>query len=96
MTGQHPQVPRDYDKGMYWFMKGAQNGDGQSAFQLAMTYKCGLIPVNRELEAKWLQIADKLGYHEAKQMLSIEKKQLLSEGEARKRLKELNKEKNIT
>lgn len=96
MTGQHPQVPRDYDKGMYWFMKGAQNGDGQSAFQLAMTYKCGLIPVNRELEAKWLQIADKLGYHEAKQMLSIEKKQLLSKGEARKRLKELNKEKNIT
>ena len=47
ITGQHPQIPQDFDKGKYWLLKGTQNCDGISAFQLAVAFTCGLIPGNR-------------------------------------------------
>ena len=95
MTGQHPQIPQDLNKGMYWLMRGAQNKDGHSAYLLAMAFKCGLIPVNEKLVIKWLQIADKLGYAEAKEVLASVQSPILSQEAARKRLRNLKKEKGI-
>lgn len=94
MTGQHKDIPQDLDKGMYWLLKGAQNGNGHNAFQLAMTYTCGLIPVNPELEEKWLEVAVKLGYHEANGMLQMARKKI-GRKEAKKRVKNIDKEKKI-
>ncbi len=97
MTGQHKDIPQDLDKGMYWLLKGAQNGNGHNAFQLAMTYSCGLIPVNLELNEKWLEVATKLGSHEANRMLSACKNNVSQKDakkarkQAEKRVKNLNK-----
>jgi MYND finger/Sel1 repeat len=98
MTGQHPKVGRHADKGMEWFKKGAKMGNGKNAFQLAMAYKSGLVPVNPKLEQQWLKVAAQLGNDEARGMLAdsrpvppvFDRKK-----DARRRLRHINKEKNI-
>jgi TPR repeat protein len=96
MSGRHPEIPRDLDKVMYWYLKGAQNGDGESAWQLAVLFMSGMIPVHRGLKKKWLQIGDKLGHKDATRMLELSKNHKpLELKEARKRLRHLDKEKKI-
>jgi TPR repeat protein len=94
MTGQHPKVGTNHLKGMEWFKKAAEMGNGHCAFQLAMVYKCGIVPVNRSLEKRWLKVADRLGYAEARAALAGMDSPISSE-EAEKRLRHINKEKSI-
>ena len=93
---QHPKIPFDLDKGIYWLLKGAQNGDGESAHKLSVLFSCGNIPMNKELAVKWLQVADKLhvGLDGAKQLLSNAQNHSSSE-KSTKRLRNIEKEKNI-
>jgi hypothetical protein len=90
ISDQFPKIPRDLDKGMYWLLKGAQNGDGKSAYQLAMLFSCGLIPVNRELELKWFLVAVKLGFQGKIQFVNH-----LSQEKANKRLRNIERDKDI-
>lgn len=94
MTGQHPEVGTKLAKGMGWFKKAAEMGNGQCAFQLAMAYRCGIVPVNPSLQKRWLKVADRLGYAEARAALDNVDSSIGSE-EAEKRFRQFNKEKNI-
>jgi TPR repeat protein len=98
MTGQHPQIPTNVPKGMYWFKRAAQMGDGRSAYQLAMVYTSGLVPSNATLQKKWLEVAAELGYHTGPDQEAIKeapKHSSLDKKEMRRRLRHLDKEKNL-
>lgn len=68
MTGGHPKIPIDYEKGMKLFEKAAELGDGKCAYQLSIAYMVGIIPVNNEKHKFWLRKAQELGYEEAERM----------------------------
>lgn len=74
MTGQYAEIgaPFDLDEGMYWLLRGAKMGDGQSAFQLAGIFASKMVPINIDLHIQWLLVADKFGYEpEAQQFLEL-------------------------
>jgi len=70
-------------------------GNGHCAFQLAMAYKCGVVPANPSLEKKWLQVAAQLGYAEAEVALRSSGGPSISPQSANTRLRHLDKEKHI-
>ena len=90
-------VEKDIDKGMYWYLKGAQNGDAKSAWQLAIIFMSGTIPTHRGLRLKWLDVAAKLGWPDAVRCMedSARWEKTLDRDVARKRLRHLEKEKKI-
>ena len=98
MSGKDYDVKKDLDKGMYWYLKGAQNGDGNSAFQLAIIFMSGSVPNHRGLKLKWLDIGAKLGWPDAIRCMNNPKytsNRTLDRDVARKRLRHIDKEKNI-
>ena len=99
MTGlYHPEVPQNFEKGLYWLARGVRNGNGKAAFDLAMAFNMGVIaPTNREVEKKWFEIGARLGCTEARDGLAqLRKAPVRTQSEARKLLRHLGKEKNIT
>ncbi len=96
MMGGYPNVPADLDKSMYWFLKGAQAGIADCAWQLAINFMTGTIPVHEELKMKWLQIGHRLGKNDCTRLLDMtEDKKPMEMKVARKRLRHLDKEKKI-
>jgi len=90
------KVDRDIPKGMKFFKKAAEMGKGKCAFQLAMVYQCGFIPVNEQLQKKWLEVAVELGDAEAQGALNnLTNKYKMSSSEANRRIKKLDKETDI-
>jgi TPR repeat protein len=88
-------VEMDYDKGMYWMLRGIQNGDGESALKLALAFTTGVIPVNLHLQSKFLQIAEKLGYPDKSKHIVLALQHRLDPDKANKNLRDIDREKNI-
>lgn len=98
MTGQHPKIPLSYEKGMKLLEIAAELGDGKCAYQLSVAYKIGVIPVDMDKYRYWLKKAADLGYNEAQYMLlngDLDRDFGISESSAKRKIKKLEREKNI-
>jgi len=74
ITGKHPKVPKNYEKGMNLLQKAAElGGNGKYAYQLAMVYMIGLVPADEDKHRFWLKKAADLGYYEAVCVQEMEK-----------------------
>lgn len=91
MTGPRFKIPMDINKAIKWYINAAELGNGVCAYQLAITYRCGVVPANPTLEKKWLKVAVRLGCPEAQERLDNWQATLLSSDEAEKRLRVLKK-----
>lgn len=96
MTGQHPKIPKNYEKGMSCLEKAAELGNGQCAYQLAITYKIGIVPVDKDKYYHWLRKAAELGYHEALSEMGRQTNEFgIRRKAAKKQIKKLEKDRDI-